>query len=135
MLIPAYILLIRRIENEVKATNHRPIGNAKIRDQLTNQRDCRHARSSLIVPSVQRWHSLRPGDDVSLTDPDDIIDRFVNQHRSEIPTPDSINIPRQRKAASVAKNFRERPPSVNTLDTEPWLRPGTEPAGAAGTTT
>nr|CAB3234060.1 centrosome and spindle pole-associated protein 1-like [Phallusia mammillata] len=64
------------------------------------------------------------GDEVSLTDPDDILDRFVNQQRSEIPeTPDGLPRGRPRQAASVGA--RERPPSVNTLDTELWMRPGT----------
>ena len=75
------------------------------------------------------------GDDVSLTDPDDILDRFVNQQNAELPnTPDTFNIQsrRPRKGTSVSAPQQDRPPSVNTVDTEPWLRPGTGPA-ATGT--
>uniref|UniRef100_H2YJH4 Uncharacterized protein n=1 Tax=Ciona savignyi TaxID=51511 RepID=H2YJH4_CIOSA len=66
------------------------------------------------------------GDEVSLTDPDDILDRFVNQHRPELPdTPDIFQprAPRKGTSISAPQPRDERPPSVNTLDTEPWLRP------------
>ncbi|XP_078481190.1 centrosome and spindle pole associated protein 1-like isoform X3 [Ciona intestinalis] len=76
------------------------------------------------------------GDEVSLTDPDDILDRFVNQHRSDLPdTPDTFqpNARRPRKGTSVSapRPTDERPPSINTIDTEPWLRPGTGPPATA----
>ena len=63
-------------------------------------------------------------DEISLTDPDDILDRFVNQQRQETP------VHKPRKGTSISAPARdERPPSVNTVDTELWLRPGTGPAG------
>ncbi|XP_076806046.1 centrosome and spindle pole-associated protein 1-like isoform X1 [Clavelina lepadiformis] len=70
-------------------------------------------------------------DEVSLTDPDDILDRFVNQHKSDLPsTPDSLapSLPRRpRKGTSISAPQQDRPLSVNTVDTELWLRPGTGP--------
>jgi len=72
---------------------------------------------------------------VSLNDPDDILDRFVNQQKGgDFPdTPDTFNLDarRPRKGTSVSAPQQERPPSVNTVDTEPWLRPGTGPPATA----
>ena len=54
-------------------------------------------------------------DSISLTDPDDILSRFVNQQQRN----DGV------KAFDVppAKDVKRRSDSVTTLESEPWLRP------------
>nr|XP_039257204.1 centrosome and spindle pole-associated protein 1-like isoform X1 [Styela clava] len=77
------------------------------------------------------------GDEVSLTDPDDILDRFVNKQKGgrRRPTTNEDEYGRRAGPSSyndplVSHSFNTRPPSVNTVDTEPWLRPETGPTMA-----
>lgn len=73
------------------------------------------------------------GDDISLTDPDDILDRFIKQKSGRPPTNEDgrggrAGVSRYRDIDQI--HVDTRPPSVNTLDTEPWLRPETGPTVA-----
>lgn len=73
------------------------------------------------------------GDEISLTDPDDILDRFIKQKSGRPPTNEDgrggrAGVSRYRDIDQI--HVDTRPPSVNTLDTEPWLRPETGPTVA-----
>ena len=73
-------------------------------------------RQNLICIENHFTNSKFLGDEISLNDPDDILDQFVNQQQQG----DNSSV----KNLSLSKDSKQRSGSVTTIDTEPWLRPG-----------